>query len=299
MIWKPFQTARRTTEKKIQMIKFGPSGNCESFYAAGYKHTEQSAKFCKDLGLDCFEYSFGRGVLMSEGKAAQIGEAFSEQGVEISAHAPYFINFANPSDEAAQKSYGYVLQSAKILNIMGGRRVVFHPAAQGKVSREEAVEKTKDRLKILRDYVYLNDFGHMIFCPETMGKLAQIGTLEEVVEFCKIDKCFVPAIDFGHINARDQGSLKTVKDYKTRLEYMISELGFERVKNFHVHFSKIMYGGKGEIKHLTFEDEIYGPEFEPLAVALKELKLEPYIVSESAGTQAEDALAMKRLYNAV
>ena len=60
-----------------------------------------------------------------------------------------------------------------------------------------------------------------------------------------------------------------------------------------------MYGGKGEIKHLTFEDEIYGPEFEPLAVALKELKLEPYIVSESAGTQAEDALAMKRLYNAV
>ena len=132
-----------------------------------------------------------------------------------------------------------------------------------------------------------------------MGKLAQIGTLEEVVEFCKIDKCFVPAIDFGHINAREQGSLKTVKDYKTRLEYMISELGFERVKNFHVHFSKIMYGGKGEIKHLTFEDEIYGPEFEPLAVALKELKLEPYIVSESAGTQAEDALAMKRLYNAV
>ena len=23
-----------------------------------------------------------------------------------------------------------------------------------------------------------------------------------------------------------------------------------------------MYGGKGEIKHLTFEDTVYGPEFE-------------------------------------
>ena len=132
-----------------------------------------------------------------------------------------------------------------------------------------------------------------------MGKLAQIGTLEEVVAFCKIDNCFVPAIDFGHINAREQGSLKTVNDFKSRLEYMIAELGYERIKHFHVHFSKIMYGAKGEIKHLTFEDCEYGPEFEPLAIALKELKLEPYIVSESAGTQSDDAVAMKRIYKAV
>ena len=132
-----------------------------------------------------------------------------------------------------------------------------------------------------------------------MGKIAQIGTLDEVVSFCKIDKIYVPAIDFGHINAREGGSLKTVADYESRLEFMIAELGYERVKNFHVHFSKIMYGGKGEIKHLTFEDTVYGPEFEPLAVALKELKLEPYIVSESAGTQAEDATEMKRIYGKI
>ena len=112
------------------MIKFGPSGNSEAFYNSGFKHSEQSAKFCKDLGLDCFEYSFGRGVLMSEAKATSIGEAFKEQNIEISVHAPYFINFANPEDEAAQKSYGYVLQSAKFLKLMGGERVVFHPAAQ-------------------------------------------------------------------------------------------------------------------------------------------------------------------------
>ena len=281
------------------MIKFGPSGNCEAFYAAGYKHTTQAAEFCKSLGLDCYEYSFGRGVNLSESKAIEIGEAFKAAEVEISVHAPYFINFANPEDESAQKSYNYVLSSAKALVAMGGNRVVFHPAAQGKVKREEAVQKTSDRLKILRDYIYLNGFENLKFCPETMGKLAQIGTLEEIVEFCKIDPCYLPAIDFGHINAREQGSLKTVNDYKSRLEYIISELGYERVKNFHVHFSKIMYGGKGEIKHLTLDDDIYGPEFEPLAIALKELKLEPYIVSESAGTQAQDAVTMKQIYNNV
>jgi deoxyribonuclease-4 len=106
-------------------------------------------------------------------------------------------------------------------------------------------------------------------------------------------------VDFGHINAREQGSLKTVQDYKERLEYLIAELGYERMKNFHVHFSKIMYSGKGEVKHLTFEDDVYGPEFLPLAVALKELSLEPFIVSESAGTQAEDAISMKTSYESL
>ena len=278
------------------MIKFGPSGNCESFYAEGYTHTEEAAAFVKKRGLDCFEYSFGRGVRMSEEKAISIGNAFQKEGIEISAHAPYFINFANPDEEMVEKSYGYVLDTAKVLRLMQGKRVVFHPAAQGKVSREEAVALTEDRLKILRDYVYLNNMQDMLFCPETMGKLAQIGTVEEITRFCKIDPIYVPCIDFGHINAREQGSLKTVEDYKSRLQYMIDELGYDRMKHFHSHFSKIMYSAKGEVKHLTFDDMVYGPEFEPLAVALKDLKLEPYLVSESSGMQSEEAEYMKKVY---
>ena len=279
------------------MIKFGPSGNSESFYAAGYSHTEQSAKFVKDLGLNCFEYSFGRGVRMTEDKAISIGDAFKAQGVEISVHAPYYINFANPDDEMAAKSYGYVLDSAKMAKLMGGKRVVFHPASQGKMEREQAVALTEERLKILRDYLYMNDLGDMMICPETMGKIAQIGTIEEIVRFCKIDSIYTPCVDFGHVNAREQGSLKTEQDYLSRLEYMVSELGYERMKHFHVHFSKIMYSAKGEVKHLTFADEIFGPDFEPLAVALKKLRLEPYIVSESDGLQAEEAQVMRDIYN--
>ncbi len=281
------------------MIKFGASGNSLSFYAQGYKHSEQVPEYLDKFGLDCFEYSFGRGVNMSEAKAQSIGKAFLEGGKEISVHAPYFINFANPDNEAALKSYNYVLSSAKFLRLLGGKRLVFHPASQGKATRDEAVALTIDRLKILRDLIYENGDNDLIFCPETMGKLGQIGTIEEITSFCKIDKIYTPAVDFGHVNAREQGSLKTVNDYKSRLEYMLGELGYERMKGFHVHFSKIMYSAKGEIKHLTFEDTKYGPEFEPLAIALKELKLEPYIVSESDGTQAEDAHTMKQIYSSV
>ncbi len=278
------------------MIKFGPSGNSESFYAQGYAHTEQSAQFVRSMGLDCFEYSFGRGVRMTEAKAHSIGEAFRTAGVEISVHAPYYINFANPEEENVQKSYNYVLESGRVLRWMGGKRCVFHSATQGKMEREEAVRLTEERLKVLCGLIYENGLQDLYFCPETMGKLAQIGTLEEVVRFCKIDPVFLPAVDFGHLNAREQGSLKTEQDYLRRLEYMIDELGYERVKHFHVHFSRIEYSAKGEVRHLTFADTVYGPDFAPLAAALKRLKLEPYIVSESAGTQAEDALAMKRIY---
>ena len=58
-----------------------------------------------------------------------------------------------------------------------------------------------------------------------------------------------------------------------------------------------MYSSKGEIKHLTFEDDTYGPNFEPLALSLKKRGLEPVIICESAGTQDRDAKICKEIYN--
>ena len=278
------------------MIKFGPSGNSIEFQLAGKSKSEESAVWVKEKGLSCFEYSFGRGVNLSDERALSIGQAFLDAGVEISVHAPYYINFANPEEENAQKSYGYVLQSAQKVKLMGGKRVVFHPASQGKMKREQAVDLTEERLKILRDKIYENGFDNLYICPETMGKIGQIGTIEEITRFCKIDKIYIPAVDFGHINARECGSLKTEKDYLERLEYMVDELGFDKMKNFHIHFSKIEYSAKGEVRHLTFEDKRYGPEFEPLSNALKKLGLEPYIICESAGTQDIDAVKMQKIY---
>ena len=278
------------------MIKFGPSGNSLAFAEAGYKNSEDSALWVKNMGLDCFEYSFGRGVNMSDEKAVSIGNAFNNAGIEISVHAPYYINFANPEEENAVKSYNYVISSAEKLKILGGNRVVFHPASQGKTSRENAVDLTEKRLKVLRDIIYEKGLNNLIFCPETMGKLGQIGTIEEITRFCKIDPIYLPAVDFGHINAREWGSLKTEQDFVDRLSYMIDELGFEKMKGFHVHFSKIEYSAKGEVRHLTFEDDHYGPNPEHFIGAVKKLGLQPFVVCESAGTQDIDALKMKNHY---
>jgi deoxyribonuclease-4 len=131
---------------------------------------------------------------------------------------------------------------------------------------------------------------------ETMGKVNQLGTLSEVIELCKISDRFAPVVDFGHLNARDRGSLNTVDDFKRIFDEIAVHLGAEYAENLHCHFSKIMYTEMGEKKHLTFEDDVYGPRFEPLAKAIADLGVSPTIICESAGTQSDDALFMKMTY---
>ena len=67
----------------------------------------------------------------------------------------------------------------------------------------------------------------------------------------------------------------------------------------HIHFSKIQYGNKGEIRHLDFSDKIYGPDFEPLMQVIYDYKLSPRIICESSENMAEDALQMKGFYDKI
>ncbi len=280
------------------MIKFGPSGNSEEFYDSGFKATEQAAAWVAEKGLKIFEYSFGKGVRLSSAKAEIMKNAFETAGVELTVHAPYFINLANPDDEMAEKSYGYILSSLAKAREMGAKRVIFHPGTEGKMKRDEAFELVKKRMEIVKQLIIEHGFDDMIICPETMGKIRQIGTVSEICELCKIADFFIPCIDFGHINAREHGSLKTQADFEKILDEMSETLG-EKAKNFHIHFSKIEFSKGGEVRHLTFEDAVYGPEFPPLAMALKSKGFTPYCICESAGTQTKDAVTMLEIYNQI
>lgn len=278
------------------MIKFGVAGNSESFYNEGYAHTEQVPPWLKERGLDIFEYSFGRGVRISEPTANKIRTAFENSNIDISVHAPYYINFSNPDKEKIEGSYGYLLDSLKAVKLFGGKRVVCHPGAQQKQDRKVAVENAINSLTNFKSIKKEMGFDDYIVCLETMGKIGQIGSVDEVIEFCKLDDTYYPCVDFGHINAREQGILKTEEDFDHLIKRFIDGIGYEKTRDMHSHFSKIEYSNGGEVRHLTFADTVYGPEFLPLAKALIKNKIEPTIICESAGTQAEDSMAMKKIY---
>lgn len=276
------------------MITFGPGGNSESF--GKKKFPEDLPKYLASMGLNGYEIECGRGVRIAEKTYKLLPDIARENNIYLTLHTPYFISLSSENEETRLKSVTYIEESAVAANKLGAKKIVVHSGSCAKMSRETALELAKDTLK--KAQARLDEIGlpDIIICPETMGKINQLGTLSEVMELCKIDDRFLPCVDFGHLNARTLGGIKGIDNYAEILDEIENKLGFERLKNFHVHFSKIQYTTGGEKCHLTFSDSEYGPDFEPLMELFAKRGLEPSVICESAGTQAEDAAMMKKAY---
>ncbi|MCL2822279.1 MAG: TIM barrel protein [Firmicutes bacterium] len=280
------------------MIKIGPAGNSKSFYDQGHSATVEAPEWLFLRGLNAFEYSFGRGVNMSPENAGLICQKAKQFDIVLSVHAPYYTNFCNPDDEKINKSIGYVQKSLETAIWLGAKRVVVHPGSLTKQSRIEAAKNAKKNIALL-DEVLSGEFaeyrdGRIEIAIETLGKSAQIGTVDEVLDFVAPFKAMTACIDFGHVNSITNGSLKSKDDFKKVIDKVYGTLGDERAKRLHIHFSKIMYGKMGEIKHLTFEDTEFGPNYEFLAEIINEYKMTPTLICESDGTMAEDAIQFKK-----
>ena len=111
-------------------------------------------------------------------------------------------------------------------------------------------------------------------------------SLKEVVAACD-------GAGFGHIilGPETMGKINQLGDLDEVLEP-------GRASRFHSHFSHIEFTPNGGEKcHRTFADSGgYGPDWVPLAQAVAKRGWSPTFICESAGTQAEDALAMKHIY---
>ena len=240
--------------------KFGPAGNSESFAAAGFKKSEDAPAWLAQMGLTAFEYQCGRGVRCGEETALKIGAAAKQHGIQMSIHAPYFINLSSEESERMEKNVGYVLETARLAVPLGATRMVVHCGGQGKKS--------------------------------------VLGAAEEVCELVAADDRLLPCIDFGHLNCRTGGHMNTREEVKALFDLMENTIGHERTAKLHAHFSHIEYNDKGEVRHLTFADTVYGPDFTPVAEETAARGYTPTFICESAGTQAEDALAMKQCFMA-
>lgn len=274
---------------------FGPAGNAESF---PYKSSVDAPKWLREIGLDCYEYQCGKGVNVGEETARKLGAKAVEHGIGLSLHAPYFINLANPDPESLRKTCGYILSACQAADWMGATRVIIHSGALMKRTRREAQDIAIPSLNEVIRVCDGEGYGHITLCPETMGKINQLGDLDEVLELCTLDERLVPCVDFGHLYARTLGALEGEEACESMLGRMEEILGTERASRFHSHFSKIEFTPNGgEKRHLTFEgNNGFGPDWTPLAAAVARRGWSPTFICESAGTQAEDALTMKNVY---
>ena len=276
---------------------FGTAGNPDNFGLEGFKKSRDMPLWLKGKGLDAYEYQCGKGVNLGEDTAREIGRQATLAGITMSLHAPYFVNPANPDPESQEKTAGYVLAACRAARWMGAGRVVVHTGALQKRTREEALATAKASFRMLRRRCDDEGYGDILLCPETMGKLNQLGDLEEVLELSTVCEGLLPCVDFGHLYARSLGALEGLKETAGMLDRMEAVLGAEKAQGFHSHFSMIEFTPKGgEARHLTFDQEEFGPDPGPLMRQLALRGWGPTIICESAGTQAEDALAMKKQY---
>ncbi len=276
--------------------RFGPAGNSERFYEEGFTRTVDTFQWQKQMGLTAFEYPFGRGVRMGEDAALEIGQAAKAAGVQISAHAPYYINLANPAPDTREKSLNHIMRSARLLHLMGGTRLVVHVGSPQKGDRQTAMENCGQGLLEARAQLVAERLSHIQLCPETMGKPSVIGTLAETLQLVLLDDSFLPCIDFAHLHAANGGSLQRMEDFAAILDEAEGALGLERARNMHAHFSHIEFGPKGETRHRIFADEGFGPDFSLLAPLLAQRDYRLTIICESRGTMADDAAEMLGMY---
>ena len=273
---------------------FGPGGNSEEFKIWGGKSTLDAPRFVSQIGLDAYEYEAGNGIASSPAMLSAIGAEAKKYGVKMSFHTPYFISLSGIEEEKRLKSIKYIADSLDAAYLLGAEIIVVHTGSAAKISRDEAMRLAGDTL--VKTLSAVDTHGIKIGL-ETMGKQNQLGTLDEVVELCRIDSALVPVVDFGHLNARDCGNVfVSQNDYLNVFDKIDRKLGAEYAERLHCHFSRIEWTEKGEKRHLTFSDEIYGPDYRPLVEMLAKENLFPTIISESAGTQSEDALTMKKCY---
>lgn len=278
------------------MIKFGPAGNDEEFYNSGFKNSEQMPEFLASRGLSAYEYQCSRGVRVSDEKAAKLKEMAEKYNISLSVHSPYYISLSTQEEEKKISTIKYITDSMAAAKKMGATRVVVHAGSLLGLDRSYAVESACQLLKRAYDEADKLGLGDIVICPETMGKINQLGDSKEIIKMCKMDDRLIPTIDFGHLYCRHLGALNSVEAWEKELQMYIDELGYDRMKHFHSHLSQMEYTENGGEKcHVTF-GEGKGPDYTYILQALKNLKLEPTIICESAGTQTRDSVMLKEEY---
>ncbi len=260
------------------MMSVGPAG-----YPPGSKGGANAVERTRALGLGALEVQFGRGVNLTDEKAAEMGARARELDVALSVHAPYYINF-NSKDETVEKSHDWLMRSLRAADAMGARIVVVHAASYMGSTPERTTERVIEAMRRARSQMGSEGLRPVIGL-ETMGKSASWGTLSEIAAVMAEVEGVEPVPDFGHIHARYGGRLRTEDDFREVLDSCLQM----HQGRLHCHFSCIEYTAKGEKRHLLLEAK--EPDFAILAPLLKGEGRDVTIISETPAP-SEDAVRM-------
>jgi deoxyribonuclease IV len=217
------------------MIKIGPAS------IGGAKEAENNLNFLNKNKINAAEVSFTRNIYLKKPDALRIGKIAKKLKIDLSVHAPYYINLNSKEKEKITASKRRIMQSCQMGHHLGAKYIVFHPGFYGKDSIEDTYEKIKNEMIDLEDTRKEHNLKPKL-APETTGKVNVFGDFDQTLQLAKDTKCSF-CIDFAHLKARYQGKFSN-KDAIKKLK---------KFKHVHCHYSGINYGPKGEKNHIPID----------------------------------------------
>jgi deoxyribonuclease-4 len=272
-------------------LLFGTAGVPHS---AAADSTVSGIERVRELGLDCLEVEFVRGVHMDAETAAAVRRAAEKHGVRLSVHAPYFINL-NAADEGKRlQSQERLLKSARTAAACGAVSVVFHAGYYGESEPEQTGRTIRAGLARIMSIVRQERLPVSLRI-ETMGKRSQFGSLDEVLSLCREVDGLKPCLDFSHLYARE-GRVNSYGEFERVLSKVAKKLGLRALRDLHIHIAGIHYGHAGELKHLNLEEADF--RYYEWLEALRAIDASGMVVCESPNLE-QDALMLQSLYRSL
>ncbi len=254
------------------------------------RSTENGIKRVKELGLDCMELEFVRSINISREKAPEIKKIAEQKEIELTVHAPFYINLNSIERKKYHASVNYIFSSAKIGFLCGAKSVTFHAGFYMKQEPKKVFDKIKLGIKEIE--TKLTDLGIKIWLrPETTGKATQWGSLKEIVSLSEEFELVQPCVDFSHLHARSAGKNNSKEEFDKNLSLIENRLGRNALNELHMHLSGIAYSDKGERNHLILKES--DMNYKALLKSLKEFKVKGWLTCESPNLE-EDAMLLKK-----
>ncbi len=260
---------------------------------------ENMFPWLKAMGLNGFEIQCTYGFKISEDRQEIIKKMMNE-GFSFSIHAPYYINLGSLNSAVVARSKENMKEGIALAKSLNINRIIFHPGGgheNSEKGRARAINQLVDAINQLTSEI---DMGNVRLYPEIGGKTANLGSLDEIIDICSRCKFCYPCIDIAHLHAREIGSITSKEILKEKLSKIKKAIP-EKFENIHFHAYTINYGDKGEIKHLKHgenmpDGRVGMPNLDDFISVLKEMKIEPWVISEALDTQEIGAKYMHDLY---
>ncbi|MEK6914629.1 MAG: TIM barrel protein, partial [Nanoarchaeota archaeon] len=252
-------------------IRFGPAG------LGPVKDATKNLEEYYKLGFRACEIAFTYGVyIKNEEDIKAIKESAERLDIKLSIHAPYFVNLNSKDPAKIESSKKRILDCCETGEKLGCSIVVFHPGYYNGVDEQKTYENIKNAILDIQEIIKNKEWKIKI-APETMGKISVFGSFEQIGKLKKDTECEF-CIDFAHILARDK-----IVNYP-EIKKLFKE------KNWHCHFTGIVYGEKGEKHHKKTEKK----DWEDLIKELPKDK-EITIINESP-SMIEDSIEGLNIY---